>query len=487
MADHLVDAGTHAATDTHGRYRNMVASLVAAVSTAVAAILAFWRLDVSEVWIDESIYTNAAWEYLHGDLTANPEHPPLGKLIIGAWQVSFGEGIISARALMGVVMIATAAAIWWFSSRIVGPRWAVVPAILWMLMQRSFEDRDRLDRLASLDMLMVLFLVLGFALAWRWWESKSAWIALLAGLTLGAAVMTKVPAAVFIPALFVLVVGRWHWKPLFLGIIALAGGAAAVVLATLAPFGYWDAITRMVEFQTAHNADGHSILIDDRIYEFAPWWSTFRFALDGLGIWGVIALVLGSITAIVAVRPRRVVGMLIVAGVLAAMFFVVISKVVLPHYFLDWVWIPTILSGLALPALLRRTALLPVGAVIVIAASFSVAANTQQVLGVRSRGLVAAAEIIGDVGALDRPVLVQGIAPSLAIGEHIPVAVGEPTWPGLGAAVIGTDPRQPVAPEVAELVTNPPAGVRVHTIDDVSIITFDGTLSLQDGVFTVTP
>jgi 4-amino-4-deoxy-L-arabinose transferase-like glycosyltransferase len=449
---------------------------------ALGVFVAFWRPGAADIWVDEVTYSNAGWEYVHGNTAPNPEHPPLAKLIFGAWQLMFGHGVEPLRVLMGFVLFATALTIWWWASRITGKWWALAPAGMWLLMGRTFENRERLDRLASLDMVMVLFLVLSFALVWRWWETRSPWLALLSGVIFGAATMSKIPAAVFIPAVLVFFIGPGRERRVIRSAGLFVAGLVAVCIAVLAPFGGFDAIVRMVDFQGAHDAQGHAILIDGSVFQFAPWWVTFWFAADGLGIAGSIALVLGTAAAIAFLRPRRFVALLMTGLASALLFFAVISRVALPHYYLDWIWIPTILTGATLPVLFQRKWRAFVAFAIAIGATVSIAGNLYQVATIRPTGIAVAAKTLDMRGTTAGPVLVQGISPSLSIASYVEHPVGAASWPGITAVILGDDPRQPLNPAVSRFAAQPPTGVTVTRIDNVRLFTFSGVLELRDGV-----
>nr|WP_181025651.1 hypothetical protein [Rathayibacter rathayi] len=51
----------------------------------------FGNLSAANVFSDEPVYLAAGWDYLHGDVSANREHPPVAKYLIGLAQVLLGD------------------------------------------------------------------------------------------------------------------------------------------------------------------------------------------------------------------------------------------------------------------------------------------------------------------------------------------------------------------------------------------------------------
>ena len=121
-------------------------------------------------------------------------------------------------------------------------------------------------------------------------------------------------------------------------------GAAVVCVAILWPFGVVDGVRRMVELQSSHNALGQTITLHGSVYGSAPWWATFDYAWESLGLLPLVALVGGSLLCWTLVHNRLVA--VLTLQLITILGFLCWSHVALPHYVLDWAWIPTILMGL---------------------------------------------------------------------------------------------------------------------------------------------
>lgn len=445
------------------------------------------------MWVDEATYRDAGWAYVHGNTTPNPEHPPFAKLVIGAWQVAAGRGIDSLRVLAALVALATATAMWLWARDIVGPRAALVPAALWLGLDHAFADRARLDSLMSLDAVMVLLVVGGYAAAWRSHRSGTGRAALLSGSLFGLAVASKVVAAVFLPPLAVLLVtsglatrARLRTCTMFLA------GLVTVVVATWAPFGGLDAVRRMLAFQEAHNREGHGVVLLGRAFDSAPRWATPVFAWEGLGTAGCVALGLGTLVAVLLVRPRNLVVMLMTAWACVLLFLVIITRVALPHYYLDWVWIPTMLTGLGAVRLAtlvrarRPAAAVIVATALVIAVTLSGLANARLVLSPPPDTL-AQAQLVIDRRSPAGVTLVQGISPAIDVTGSIrrPVQVAE--TPGITAVVLGSDPENPLDPVLVRLAADPPRSAHVVRLGDLTVYTFRRPITTASGAVRLAP
>ncbi len=93
----------------------------------------FWNLLGHNVHGDESVYVRAGWAYLHGDFSANREHPPTAKYLFGAAQVLFGQGVLGPRIVVGVLVVAVGVTLFWWLRREVGFWTGVLVAAMWLL------------------------------------------------------------------------------------------------------------------------------------------------------------------------------------------------------------------------------------------------------------------------------------------------------------------------------------------------------------------
>ncbi|MFF3611792.1 ArnT family glycosyltransferase [Streptomyces sp. NPDC002580] len=184
--------------------------------------------------IDEPVYVGTATVYVQQhDLRYNPEHPPLGKLVIGSgllfarphldpafegdqtelgrrvlyesgndpWRVMFWARlpVIVLTLLSGLVVLA-------FARELVGRVGALVALALYAFS----PDVIAHGSLATLDMPASGFLLTSVWLVWRARRRPLPYVP-LAGVALGAAVATKMSMLPAVPLLLVLtVVSVWH-------------------------------------------------------------------------------------------------------------------------------------------------------------------------------------------------------------------------------------------------------------------------------------
>ncbi|MFD8913187.1 phospholipid carrier-dependent glycosyltransferase [Streptomyces sp. NPDC059575] len=214
--------------------------------------------------IDEPVYVATATDYLREHrLRYNPEHPPLGKLLIAAGlavadphydpstpgtQGDVGRHLLYesgndpgrlmlwARLPVIVLTLLTGLVVFAFARDVAGTAGGLVALALYAFS----PDVIAHGSLATLDMPVTGFLVTAAWLAWRARRRPRLYVP-LAGLALGAALATKMSALPAIPLLMLLVaLSVWHALP---GADrrrrALLSAGAAVVVAVLAVVVVW--------------------------------------------------------------------------------------------------------------------------------------------------------------------------------------------------------------------------------------------------------
>ena len=134
--------------------------LIAAALALAGLALFLWRIgDPAKLNFDETHYVPAAHILMDFAALANPEHPPLGKLLIGLSFTIFGDTFGGTRimsALFGALTVfcGVMAARWLFLRRAA----TVMTGILMLLSQTLFIQA----RIAMLDIFMAGFLMLAF-------------------------------------------------------------------------------------------------------------------------------------------------------------------------------------------------------------------------------------------------------------------------------------------------------------------------------------
>ena len=271
------------------RRRWLVALAVVALLAAMAYAMITTAVEQTPTF-DEPVYVGTAVVYRQQhSLRYNPEHPPLGKLVIGVGtafaeprldpaysgnqaqvgrQLLYGSGndpgrlmlfarlpIIVLTLLFGLVVFAFARDM---TGAAAGPAAGAVGGLLALALYAFSPDVIAHGSLATLDVPAAGFLLTSAWLLWR--ARRRPWLyAPLAGLALGAALATKSSALAAVPVLLPLVVlSVWHARrsrapggpsgsarALALGVAAAAGVgvlAVAVVWASylaVDPRLYW--------------------------------------------------------------------------------------------------------------------------------------------------------------------------------------------------------------------------------------------------------
>lgn len=452
------------------------------VVASVGVFDALFRIGRATRTTDEITYVNAGWDYVHGVVTANLEHPPTAKYLFGVAQLVAGQGVTGPRTVVALAGLAiglvlflflrrplgywgglTAAALWWLTPRANGATWYDVAS----------GTPARIDRLALLDPVMTAFAVVAVAAAWQWTVAASDgrssrwWWAALAGTALALSATSKVSTAVLVLPLLLLPVLFRRWRDL-----ALGGALAAVVAVVLAavlylPVGGLDAIAYMVRFQSAHDATGHLVSVLGRTYLVAPWWTGLLWALQGLGWPMVVVLGAGTLAAFV-VRPDRLVAYLALClGVLVA--FYCTSNVALPHYY--YVWVPFVVAlaavGFARLARLRPPWTTVVAALVLAVAVVPAGQLTTAVAEVRPTGYAVLAGALADHEYRGGSILFVGAARQTYSTVFRAEGRMQGTDGRFVAIVEDTDPRFPMTSGVAAVLRDHPGAFEAFRVDQL--------------------
>ncbi|QCR18678.1 glycosyltransferase family 39 protein [Agrococcus sp. SGAir0287] len=476
-----------------GRATAIVASVLGAV--AIAFILV-GRIDAQSVGGDEHTYLEAGLAYMRGDLSPNPEHPPLAKLVLGAWQSLVFEGAVAGRLLVAAMALGTASAIWWMLRGELGARAAIVPAVVVLVADHTVHG-DRIDRLVTLEAFVVLGSAWAFAFAWRWRRGGGAgWLA-ASGAAMAAACLCKVSALVLVPAFLVLLVGpgRPGARRALVGIGLFAAAGIALAAAVLVPFGGVAAVQAMADYQLAHAQGGHAVRIDGVVHAAAPWWATLRFALDGTGIVPSIGIVLGAATAWLA-RPARALVATLTTATALSIVALSASPVALPQYLLGWIWMPTALAGVGLVELVRRvrvaTSWTPrrIGAaaaavVVGIGAAWSGTASFVRVALTERDAVDLAVETLLELDA-EPVVYVPGHDGWNARAQEGVTVVGDPSAQGITAVIVGDDQRTTPDPALLAFLDDPDTCVGgLQVVEGWLVCDLGGELVVTEDGFAV--
>lgn len=250
------------------RYRRLLVVLaVVALLAQMAAAMVSTAVEQTPT-IDEPVYVAAGVVYLREhDLRYNPEHPPLGKLIIGAGPVLAGAHLdeaftgeqeaagrhllyesgndarrlmLAARLPVIVLTLLFGLVVFAFARDLAGPAGGLGALALYAFSPGVIAHGS----LATLDVPVAGFLLTSVWLLWRARRRPWPWLP-LAGSALGAALATKMSALPAIPVLMgLVVVSVWSWSrrtrgPSRAGRLVAAGAGAAAGVAVVAVVVVW--------------------------------------------------------------------------------------------------------------------------------------------------------------------------------------------------------------------------------------------------------
>jgi hypothetical protein len=320
-------------------------------TTAVMVVMAglvwshFWRLTVASPPVDESVYASTGWEYVHGVLARNQEHPPLAKYLFGAGQLVFGQGVPSARLVAAGFGVLTGVFMMLLARQVAGFWAGVTAGALWWLLPLPFGMvtevlTPRLDRFAMLDGVMASLAMAALCVGWRWVSSGGWLVAVGTGALAGLATAAKLPAVAALPVILAAGLLRRHRWSNAGQAAALGATACAAFLATYVPFGYRGAVAAlryMIDFQTSHEENGHLIYVFGHVHRHAPWWTVLAYQWIGNGPLANLALLVACLAAVLLGRRNLGVWYVAVAGALGA-GAIVAGGVAQPHY--GYAWLP---------------------------------------------------------------------------------------------------------------------------------------------------
>ncbi|SMH49938.1 Dolichyl-phosphate-mannose-protein mannosyltransferase [Rathayibacter oskolensis] len=446
----------------------------------------FGSLGAANISSDEPVYLAAGWDYLHGDVSANLEHPPTAKYLIGLAQLLLGEGLVAGRVAAGAATFLTGVVLWFWLKRELGSVLALVPAALFLLFPRTTADGStRIDRLALLEPFMVLFAVAAMAAAWAWarrgasGERRHGWLIALAGVLFALSVTSKLTTAVLAPVFLLPLIMVGSRRRALRGFVAFSAAFVVAGLLLYLPVHPVEAIRYLVEFQSEHNADGHLIDVAGAAYRFPPWWANLWFMLAGTGPVALTVLVIGGLLALFAPRQRALVLYLGGATALLLVFHLLISSVALPHYYVAWAWLLCALAGVGIAEALRGGLVLParvarpLGLLLVAASVVVAAATSVGIAQERPTGIARVAVALRERGLDEGLILVQGMSSGVYapyIGDRFTT---DPSSEGIIAIAIRPSARYPVDPRVEEYLSTDPT---VLELDDLDLVLTDGPL-----------
>lgn len=467
---------TTAAPPARPRVDRRLATELAVVAT-LAASVGFWAVDQANIGPDELIYQEAALRYVQGDMSANPEHPPVGKYLLGAWQVVFGSDIGSVRSLMGLVLVTTALIAFAWMRAAFGAATALTSTVL-LITTHRVSGADFIDRQVMLDPFSVMFGLAALATLWWWERRRRPALAFVAGALMALAITSKASAATLLIGAMACVPWRELGAPVtWRAILSFAGAGVAVCFAVYLPVGGLDAVAAMLDFQRAHADEGHLISVAGHSYTHAPWFAALWFAGDVVGWVPLVATLAMAVVGASLCWRDRATRMLALGG-LGTLVLISASPVVLPHYTLGWLWSPLLLAGVGLVALLERCKTIGARRLVAVAAIVLALGPLTGILHVATMRPTNVARVDSAMAAdpaEDGVVLTLQLS-SWITEPNIDAPVTEdPTDDGITAVVVGRDLRFPADPALLSFLDRSEEALQ---LDDVRLYLLDDELDL---------
>ncbi|WP_440708081.1 glycosyltransferase family 39 protein [Herbiconiux sp. YIM B11900] len=439
----------------------------------------FWNLGAANLNADEPIYREAGWAYVHGDFALNREHPPVAKYLIGLAQLVFGHGELGPRIAAASTVVLGAAILYLWLRLEIGRAGALFAAGAWMLLPHGVSSGVRLDRFGLLEPFMVFFAIAAFASAWRWFRTRSWWWLVLSAVAMALSVGSKVSTAVTIPAILLLPLLAKRIRDTLLGAVVFVAVFGAVFVLAYLPMGIRSALTSMLQMQSAHDAAGHLVVVAGVATAFPPWWANLLFSVEGMGIAASLMLVIGTGAAFFRRPPGLALPLYIgTALALLLVFYLVVSRVALTHYYYAWVWLLCVLAGIGVSVLLgrRRSSVATVltrtlaGAVVALGVACAVWTSVA-VANERAEGMALVLPTLDELGVdVDSgEVLVSGMAD----WEYLPYLDGRQTLdaadPDIVAVAVKDSLRFPESPQVGAFLEANASELDEIVIDDVRL------------------
>ncbi|MFT3798446.1 ArnT family glycosyltransferase [Microbacterium sp.] len=425
---------------------NAAAAAAAAAGAILAIFICFHGVSSLNINGDEYIYVNAGWDYVHGDFTANLEHPPVAKYLFGLAQLVGGQGVVAPRVLVGMLVFAGAAIMFVWLRRERGLAAATVAASLWLLSPRQL-DGYRIDRVALLEPVMMFFAILAMWLAWRWARRQNGhWAALASGIAMSLSITSKVSSLAILPAFAVLLAIFARGRRALVGAGLFAAGLTATAVAVYV--GPRRAgLLYLIQFQSAHNANGHVVWIAGAAYESAPWWAHAWYLWLGVGTPMVVVLAVGVGAAIVRLREPLV---LFLASALAGLlvFYLAVAHVALAFYYYAFMPFLVMLAAIGFARLLSTRPAPRIGwrgvsaFALVVLTAVGVIRLAEQTGAIRPTGIAVVPDVLREHDA-SGSVLVLAITPNAYLPYLGAAGTQDESAGPFSAIVIGTDPRFP--------------------------------------------
>jgi 4-amino-4-deoxy-L-arabinose transferase-like glycosyltransferase len=305
---------------------------------------------------DEGTYTSQAWsivrEHKITPYTYWYDHPPLGWSLMALWHnilpekfFTFGTSLETGRVLMLLIHLLTAGLIYYITYRLTKQ---VLPSLLAVIIFSISPLGIYFQRRVLLDNIMVMWTLLATAVLYIRYEKLRLTTYVLSGLFFAFAVLTKVTAVMFGPALLYLV---WmHRSPIekhFRSIIWLATGGLVISIYLLVallrgeffPGNDHVSFLGALKFQSSRMG-GHFWLKNSDFYVAVGDW----FQKDA----GLLVIIAGTvILAGLVFFFKKNIRFFLVA-VLFYILFLIRGGVVINFYILPLIPFVAILAGLSL-------------------------------------------------------------------------------------------------------------------------------------------
>ncbi|MDQ4049585.1 MAG: glycosyltransferase family 39 protein [Actinomycetota bacterium] len=215
------------------------AALAAGAAVAATAIFFFFNVN-AELWLDEALSVNIAQLPLTEipDALRQDNSAPLHYLLLHLWMEVFGEGNFAARALSGVLVLASVPAVW-LAGRRIGGHWAAWTAAL-LVATSPFAGLYATQ--ARMYGLVILLTALGYLALTSVLDRPTPARVVVLGLVSGLLLLTHYWSFYLLAAVFAVLVaslirsGRWGRSAGELWAAAGVAGGALLLLPWLPVF-----------------------------------------------------------------------------------------------------------------------------------------------------------------------------------------------------------------------------------------------------------
>lgn len=273
--------------------------LITIATFAYITFLFIYKLDYAYFFTDEILYIDSGREHIKNIFTSTMQVPPLTKYLAVLMYKIADHAVFLLRLPFATMGIISSFFTYLIIKRSKSVTWGLIGALLYS----SFTILYNSTRMVMLEPLMHLSW-LGFMYFFvNYIETKNQKHLIASGIFLGLAFMSKITSVVLIPLLLVgLFIYKEHISIKKVSIVFLVTSSIVVLLSYLHPiitFGEINTvrtvITSIYEVYFTKSVEGKLHVINNKVYEYSPWWAYFYYFYISEGILKILLVVLGFV------------------------------------------------------------------------------------------------------------------------------------------------------------------------------------------------